>query len=134
MIAFAPKNDEALNLVLVDIGNSIAKASTYIEGERGTACSAPTQPAGSVFKLIKEQWDALPKSMGRAVVVCSVCPPILNELRTLAEQSKMSPFLVIGEDLPVPIAADVPEPEKVGTDRLCNAAAAFGEYVRTDDP
>jgi type III pantothenate kinase len=33
----------------------------------------------------------------------------------------------VGEDIDLPISTDVPEPEKLGTDRLCTAAGAYAK-------
>lgn len=123
MIAFNPSSG-TYNLVLMDIGNSSIKAATWLDGKRGEARTVATT-AEEAVAVMKTLWEALPENVARGVALCSVCPPVLAEIRAAASSHAMEPLLVIGEDIPAPIAADVNEPEKVGTDRLCAAAAAF---------
>lgn len=124
MIAFSPSSG-AFNLVLMDIGNSSIKAATWLDGRRGEARTITTASAKEAAALMKTLWDTLPENATRAVAVCSVCPPVLDALRQAARDHAIEPLLVVGENVPVPIAVDVNEPEQVGTDRLCAAAAAF---------
>jgi type III pantothenate kinase len=124
MIAFAPPSGP-LNLVLMDVGNSSVKAATWLDGKRGDARTVATSSADDVTSLLGTLWNALPENTGRAVAICSVCPPLLAELHSYAKDHSIDPLLVVGEDIPAPIAADVNEPGKVGTDRLCAAAAAY---------
>lgn len=123
MIAFT-SSFGSFNLVLMDIGNSSVKVATWLDGKRGEARTVATT-AEDAAPLMKTLWESLPENAGRAVAVCSVCPPLLAELRVYANRNAIDPLLVVGDDLPAPIAADVNEPEKVGTDRLCAAAAAY---------
>jgi len=76
---------------------------------------------------IDRVWKSLPASQSRAVVITSVNPPMCEAIRNGCNEQKIGPVLVIGEELDVPMATDVLEPEKVGTDRLCVAAAAFAK-------
>jgi type III pantothenate kinase len=40
------------------------------------------------------------------------------------------PLAVVGQDVPPPIRTTLPEPEKVGIDRLCAAGAAYGRLAQ----
>lgn len=123
MIARA--SEPATGLVLVDIGNSRVSVAGWNEGTRRASVHLPARPAGPVVEAIRAAWDELGADASRAVVISSVCPPVLDELRAGCEKLGLGPLLIIGEDLDQPIGADVAEPDKVGTDRLCAAAAAF---------
>ena len=118
-------NDSPANLVVVDIGNSHVSAATYVVGARGPATRCAIDPADAAAETIKELWASLPSDAERAVVVTCVCPPVLEAIRPVLARSGVEPVLVIGSELDLPIAVDLPSPEKVGTDRLCVAAAAF---------
>jgi len=59
------------------------------------------------------------------VIVCSVSPPALARLRRTTEAAGRDPPLVAGEDFPIPIQTGVDEPDRVGTDRLLAALAAY---------
>jgi type III pantothenate kinase len=61
----------------------------------------------------------------RRLVAGSVNPAALTVLEKMAEQRLGEPVAVVGRDIPLPIATTLPEPEKIGVDRLCCAAAAF---------
>ncbi len=112
------------DLILVDIGNSRIGIAGCRNGKRAEAkhlAAAPIEPVG---RLLLEMWN-LSNAKGRAVVVSSVNPPLLKELEAFCRTQAIAPLLVVGRDIDAPIAADVNEPEKIGTDRLCVAAAAF---------
>lgn len=65
----------------------------------------------------------------RTLVVSSVNPARLSTLESIAREQGLTP-LVIRRDLPLPLRLEGVEPETVGTDRICCAAAAF-ERVHT---
>lgn len=100
----------------------------WVDGFRAAASHVPGDPVEPAVDLLERHWNDLPPGAPRAVVVSSVCPPVLDDLRTAAEARGITPFLVVGSDIDAPIDADLPEPEKVGTDRLCVAAAAFNGF------
>lgn len=113
------------HLVLVSIGNTRTALATWSDGVRSDADHIASEPAELLGQHLAEMWERLPATAPRAVVIGSVCPPVLARLRTACEARGIEPLLVVGEDLASPILADVAEPSKVGTDRLCVAAAAF---------
>ena len=115
------------HLVLMDIGNSSVSVATWSDRARSGADHIATDPFDPVVELLENKWRQLPRAPSRAVVVASVCPPALACLRAGCKARGISPLLVVGEDLDPPIGADLPEPEKVGKDRLCAAAAAFAQ-------
>jgi type III pantothenate kinase len=124
----APRDrDEGPQLLLVDIGNSHVALAPYIDGKRGEAVRIETDPFEAGGQPLLRQWEALSATARRIVIVSSVCPPALNQLRQWCEANDIGPLLVLGEDLGAPIGADLPAPEKVGMDRLCVAAAAYAK-------
>ena len=74
---------------------------------------------------LERMWLTMPAP--KKLVAGSVNPTALEILESAAEQSVQEPLLVIGRDLPLPIATDLPQPELIGVDRLCAAAAAFDQ-------
>lgn len=112
-------------LVLVDVGNSRVGLARWSKGFRTAAQHVANDPIDAVVELIQRQWDELPAERGRVVVASSVNPSVLEDIQAAAEARGLTPFLVVGRDIEPPIDADLPEPERVGTDRLCVAAAAF---------
>lgn len=125
-----PQNDipARAGLVLLDVGNSRVGVARWKEDLRTAAHHLPVEPIEPIIELLRQQWEALPPAEPRLMVASSVCPPVLERIRTAALARGLEPFLVIGNDLDAPIDADLPDPEKVGTDRLCVAAAAFAGF------
>lgn len=119
--------ERAAHLLLVSIGNSRVALATYSDQGRGDIRHVPIQPVEGVTRALNQAWQSLPDGTTRAVVVGSVCPPALEEVYAYAEQAGIRPFLIVGHHLPPPMDADVPEPEKVGMDRLLAAAGAFAK-------
>lgn len=118
----------AAGLVLVDIGNSRVAMARWSQDLRTAAVHAANAPIEAVADLLQRQWDELESAGRRAVVVSSVCPPVLDALRAAAEARSIGPLLIVGQDIDAPMDIDLPNPEAVGTDRLCVAAAAFAGF------
>jgi type III pantothenate kinase len=118
----------AAGLVLVDIGNSRVALARWSKELRTAAVHVRNDPIEAVIDVLQRQWDELASAGRRAVVISSVNPPLLEDLRTAAEARGIEPVLVVGRDIDAPIDADLPNPEAVGTDRLCVAAAAFAGF------
>jgi len=114
-------------LLLVDIGNSQVAVATWADGKRGEAEHLPGEPFEPIAERIEQLFNELLGGIPRAVVVSSVCPAVLDRLQRCCQDRGIEPVLVVGEDIDLPISADVPEPEKLGTDRLCTAAGAYAK-------
>ncbi len=63
----------------------------------------------------------------RMVAIAGVNPPLLDDIARLFRERDL-PSSVVGRDLEIPIDNLTDEPEKVGTDRLLNALAAFRRF------
>lgn len=114
-------------LLLINIGNSRVAVSAYEEEARAAAAYFAFDDLTEAVGEIKRVWDSFPSGAKRFAVFASVNPPRLAELREACAQLGIAPVMVIGEDIEPPISADVLEPDKVGKDRLCAAAAAFAK-------
>ena len=129
MIAEDPQNREP-HLVLIDIGNTRIALATWAAGKRSAVEYVASDLDEPIAPKLRAAWDSLSAVCDRAVVICSVNPPALERVREACEAEDIRPVCVVGEDLDAPIDADVDEPEKVGADRLCAAAAAFDRVQR----
>ncbi|NLX12302.1 MAG: type III pantothenate kinase [Phycisphaerales bacterium] len=119
-----------VKLLLMDVGNTrVSLASWSVDG-RGTAEHLVGENVDKVLCTVRRLWESIADAQARAMVVSSVCPPRLDQIRAGCSAAGIDPILVVGEHLHPPMNADVPRPEMVGTDRLCVAAAAY-EKVRT---
>lgn len=113
------------NAVLLDIGNTRTGIAGYVDGKRGPAARVATSDADALIRAVREAWDTLPTASPRGIVASSVQPEALRKLREALTRSDLPMPLAIREDIEPPIPADVDEPDRVGSDRLCVAAAAY---------
>jgi type III pantothenate kinase len=105
-----------------DVGNTRI-ALGAVRGEEVYVCrELATSDLEHLPAVLSELWEAMDKP--RRIVACSVNPAALETLKAAAVALE-EPVAVIGDDIPLPIATALGEPEKIGTDRLCCAAAAF---------
>ncbi len=118
-------SDRSVRLVLVDVGNSRAAVAGWSEGERSVTEHLALEGADVLIAAVARQWEGLEGSGRRAVVISSVNPAALAALRAACDERGIGPVMVVGRELEAPMEADLPEPQKVGSDRLCAAAGAF---------
>ena len=111
------------NVLACDVGNSTVHFA-HVQGEVvGHAGSVRVNELAALREALTALWGSIPPP--RKIVVASVSPPGLNALESAVQEALGEPVLVIGRDLSLPAETDLPEPEKIGVDRLCSAAAAF---------
>lgn len=72
---------------------------------------------------LAKAWGAMPAP--KKIVASSVNVNGLNALEAALAESVGEHLLLVGRDLPLPIATSLAEPRSIGTDRLCAAIAAF---------
>ncbi|KPK85761.1 MAG: hypothetical protein AMJ81_02820 [Phycisphaerae bacterium SM23_33] len=107
----------------MDVGNSRIAMGCVID-ERASSVrrmsEAGPDALGDALANIWREMDS-PK----AVVASSVNPAVLQVVTAAAGERLHQNVLVVGSDLPLPIETLLPEPERIGTDRLCSAAMAY---------
>lgn len=112
------------NFLAVDVGNTSAHF-VPVSGER----------FGREYRVKTSDLDRAAVGAVRragkieAVVIASVVPKAVASLKKAAEKIGV-PALVIGRDVPVPIANRYKNPRQVGIDRLLNAYAGYRQYRR----
>jgi type III pantothenate kinase len=67
----------------------------------------------------------MPEDRVKAIAAASVVPDVLPDLRTRLADTLQSPLLEVGHELHRPMSLAVENPERVGVDRICSAAAAY---------
>lgn len=117
------------NLLIFEIGNSHVSVATAIAGMVRTSERFAIDQMEEIAERGQQCWHALPPDAMRAIVSASVVPEALDRLRERIGEVFSEPLHVVGEDLHRPMSLAVEEPERVGIDRICSAAAAF-EGVR----
>lgn len=107
-------------VVLLDIGNSRTKAARLVRGELELLETASTADlSDGKADLAHLVGDS------EVIAVSSVAPEALAAVRRGVAGR---PVRVAGDDLPIPMRADVEEPSRVGTDRLLGALAAWRRF------
>jgi len=125
MIDTLPSFDPDAPSIIVDVGNTSVDVATWHGNQIKTPLSVATGNATAFVKAMKAHLDAMPTKRIPAVVVASVVPEVLDQIRAYVDDTLERRVLVVGEQVPLPIELSVSNPQEVGADRVCAAAAAF---------
>ena len=109
-------------ILACDVGNSRIALGCVIDEKVSQAHCVTAAELDSLKDVLAEVWCACAEP--RQIVACSVHPGHLSALESAAGELGER-VLVVGRDLPLPIATDIAAPRGVGTDRLCSAAMAY---------
>jgi len=111
-------------LLAIDIGNTrIGLGIWDSDGLHDTRRVALAKP-DDWRPALADAWKSI-DSRRRAVVIGSVNPKGAMQMQELAEDVSGIAALRIRDDLPLPMPLDIENPEEVGVDRVCSAAAAY---------
>lgn len=121
-----------MNVIAIDIGNTNIDIGFYLEDEEQSITSIPGRSRSKLTDHLKSAWRQIPVVEGSteekrngAIVVSSVKPAWTEVIRQIVADELGEEICVIGEDIPLPMSLWVDEPDKVGTDRVVSAAAAY---------
>lgn len=123
MIAHGTSSEPADQLLVFDVGNSSTSLGAWHEGDIRASAMICDSEFASLAQHIAEYWQAMPGT--KDAIACSVVPQRLQELKEFVREVTGEQLLVVGDSLPVPLEVKIDEPESVGMDRLCCAAAAY---------
>ena len=107
------------SILACDVGNSRIAMGCVVDEE---VTHVRRVPVGDLGDALADLWRQCPAPA--RIAACSVQPEYLSALESAARQMEQK-VLVVGRDLPLPIETALPEPERIGTDRLCSAAMAY---------
>ena len=121
-----------MNIIAIDIGSTNTRIGLFLDGKEDSIQSIPDQSEAQLRECLVDAWRKIPvlesskegKRNG-VIVVSSVRPASTDMVRQIAEECLDEKIRVIGQDVPLPMSAWVDEPDKVGTDRIVSAAAAY---------
>lgn len=121
-----------MNLLAIDIGNSNIRVGLFLDGELRSVDSLPGDDTDKLKEVIRTAWERMPISQSSkegkrdgVIVVSSVKPAWVKSVRQIAKDELGEKIMVIGDNIPLPMAMFVDEPKAVGTDRVVAAAAAY---------
>ncbi len=124
-MSLSPELLSNANLLIVEIGNSHVTIATYVGHAVRTWAKFGHSDLDKIAAYATESFEALGEDTIRAVVYASVVPDVLATVRDRLTTELDAPAFVVGEDLHRPISLAVENPERVGIDRVCSAAAAY---------
>jgi type III pantothenate kinase len=111
-------------IVVVDIGNSSTAAALWSDGKVFERRDFRHDQREALQQAVKALADETAGVMPSAVVIASVVPDALNELVEWIRGAMGLEPMVVGRQIPLPMPVKLPNPEAVGVDRICTAAAA----------
>jgi len=121
-----------MNIVAVDIGNTNVTIGLFLDGKEESVESLPGDGKDALRAGLRAAWEKIPvlesSAQGKrdgVIVVSSVQPEWAERVRKIAADDLGEEIHLIGEDITLPMSAWVDAPDKVGTDRIIAAAAAY---------
>jgi len=121
-----------MNIIAVDIGNTNITIALYLKDEEQFIKSVSGRSREKLTDIFKSAWDKIPIAKSSkegkrdgVIVVCSVKPAWTKLIQEIVKGNLDEKLHIIGQDIPLPMTLWVDEPEKVGTDRVVSAAAAY---------
>jgi type III pantothenate kinase len=121
-----------MNIIAIDIGNTNISIGLFLEGKEQFVKSILGSSRAKLKDCIKSAWSKIPvvedskeKKHDGVIVISSVKPDWTKTIREIAKEDLGEKIRIIGKDIPLPISLWVDEPDKVGTDRVVSAAAAY---------
>lgn len=121
-----------MNLIAVDIGNTNITIGLFLKNKEKFIESIPGGSKVKISRCLESAWDQIPvlksskeKKHDGVIVVSSVKPVWTETIRKIAKETLEEKIYLLGKDIPLPIEISIKEPEKVGTDRIISAAAAY---------
>lgn len=124
--ANAPAGEPGPGPVLaLNVGNTMTSAGIVDDQHVEHVIAVETRTLQTIGQHLTALWDRLSHNPAARVVIGSAVANLTEPLCQVVKQATSANALVIRRDLPLPMALDVDNPETVGVDRVCVAAAAY---------
>ncbi len=121
-----------MNIIAVDIGNTNIDMALFLDDEEQFIKSIPGSSRTRLKSCLKSAWGKIPiaesskeKKRDGVIVLSSVKPDWTRLVQQITKDELGEKVYLIGKDIPLPMTLSVDEPNKVGTDRVVSAAAAY---------
>lgn len=118
-------------VIVLDIGNSNIDLATWHEQDLKAPLTIETADHGAFEEAFQAHLDSIPAGKTPAVVAASVVPKAAVRIRDYVEDKLDRNVLWVGEKIPLPLEVGVTEPQTIGVDRVCAAAAGFDKLNST---
>lgn len=105
--------------LVIDIGNTSTSMGYYRNGKVSSVGRCTSR-----FQNVEEVVPLLTVKTVDAVVIASVVPPVNARWKRVLKGAGLPAPLFVSPALELGVPVDYPKPEKIGADRLANAAAA----------
>ena len=121
-----------MNIIAIDIGNTNIDIGLFLDGEEQFIESFAGETGEELTDCLKSAWEKIPvaesskeKKHDGVIVISSVKPAWTELITEMVKDNLGEKVHIIGKDIPLPMTCWVDEPDKVGTDRVVAAAAAY---------
>lgn len=112
-------------VLAISIGNTMTTAGIVIADHVEQSLAVETREVDSIGPKLLELWGQIDDPSEAKVVIGSVVANRTEPLCRIVLEVLGAEAYVIRRDLPLPMHVDVENPETVGVDRVCAAAAAY---------
>lgn len=120
-----------MKLLAVNVGNSRVGFGVFEDGVLVQAEHHKLGPDRTKLTEAAQVWGEMTVDSGGTAVLASVNPKVAELVKRALIEDVEIKVLTVGADVPLPMTIDLPEPEKVGVDRVLNAAAAYERIKET---
>lgn len=121
-----------MNILALDIGNTNITVGFFPGDSQEFIEKVPGRQKAKLAKLLGSAWEKVPviegskeKKRDGVIAACSVKPAWTRMVEDVVSSNMGEKVLLVGRDIPLPMETAVDEPERVGTDRIVSAAAAY---------
>ena len=121
-----------MNIVAIDIGNTNITIGLFLNDKEESINSLPGKSREKLTDCLRTAWDKIPiaksskeKKRDGVIVVSSVKPQWTKLMQQIVKDALDEKIYLLGKDVPLPMTLWVDEPDRVGTDRIAAAAAAY---------
>jgi type III pantothenate kinase len=121
-----------MNIIAIDIGNTMIHIGLFLDGKEQFIKSFSGLSRDELKDCLKSAWEQIPviesskaKKRDGVIVISSVKPKWTQLIETIAKDELDEDIYIIGKNITLPMSLWVDEPDKVGTDRVVAASAAY---------
>ncbi len=114
-----------VTVLAINIGNTMTTAGLVMGDQVEGTFAVETRQLETIGPQLRDLWQQVENKDEAKVVIASVVANRTDPLCRIVTEACGTKAYVVPRDLPLPIRVDVENPETVGVDRVCAAAAAF---------